>query len=153
MQRAIGITKQRCDTDRRLFNWRTVACGFFLSRRRSERRSTEVEPIFTDWHHPWLFFLAIGTMLLSSLDAFMTLQLLARGAYEANPFMAALIGHSTMAFAATKMLLTATGILALVFLSRARFMNRIRTGTFLTAFFTFYCCLACYEFVQLMWLI
>ena len=88
-------------------------------------------------------------MLLSSLDAFMTLQLLQRGAVEINPVMAAVIGHSAFMFAATKVTLTGFGILVLVFLSRARFMDRIRTGVILTAFFSFYACLVCYEFVLL----
>lgn len=88
-------------------------------------------------------------MILSCLDAFMTLQLLQRGAVEINPIMAAAIGHSVFAFAATKVALTGFGILVLVFLSRARFMDRIRTGIMLTVFFSFYACLVCYEFVLL----
>ena len=139
----------RAELDRRSFGWRTVFFGFLRSRRRSTRRDSEVEPIFTDWHHPWLFFLAVGTMLLSSLDAFMTLQLLQRGAVEINPVMDAVIGQSAFMFAATKVTLTGFGILVLVFLSRARFMDRIRTGLILTAFFSFYACLVCYEFVLL----
>ena len=141
--------ESRAEIDRRNFGWRTVFFGFLRSRRRDTRRDDEVESIYTDWHHPWLFFLAVGTMLLSSLDAFMTLQLLQRGAIEINPIMAALIGHSAFAFASIKVALTGFGILVLVFLSRARFMNRIRTGIMLTVFFSFYACLTCYEFVLL----
>lgn len=135
--------------DRRNFTWRTVIYGFFRSRRRSTRRGAEAEPLFSDWHHPWLFFLATGTMLLSCLDAFFTLQLLDRGAVEINPVMAAMIGQGTLLFATSKMLLTGLGILALVFLSRRKFMNRMRTGLILTVFFSFYACLVCYEFVLL----
>lgn len=133
-----------------MFDWRTVFYGFMRSRRRGPRRADEAEPVFTDWHHPWLFFLAVGTMLLSCLDAFFTLQLLNLGAVEINPVMRAAIGHSTLLFAATKVSLTGTGIMALVFLSRARFMNTIRAGVVLTAFFSFYSCLVCYEFVYLL---
>jgi hypothetical protein len=140
----------RSDLERRNFGWRTVFFGFLRSRRRATRRDAEAEPVFTDWHHPWLFFLAVGTMLLSTLDAFMTLQLLQRGAVEINPLMAYLIGHSAFIFASTKVALTGFGILVLVFLSRARFMNRIRAGMMLTVFFSFYACLVCYEFVLLM---
>jgi hypothetical protein len=143
----------RSDLERRNFGWRTVFFGFLRSRRRATRRDSEDEPVFTDWHHPWLFFLAVGTMLLSTLDAFMTLQLLQRGAVEINPLMAAAIGHSTLMFASTKVALTGFGILVLVFLSRARFMNRIRAGMMLTVFFSFYACLVCYEFVLLMGLL
>ena len=135
--------------DRRNFDWRTVVYGFVRSRRRAHRRQSEVEPLFTDWHHPWLFFLSTGTMLLSSMDAFFTLRLLELGAVEVNPIMAMVMGHSTAVFAVTKMLLTGTGILALVYMARSRVFNRIRTGIFLTVFFSFYCCLVCYEFLLL----
>lgn len=140
----------RADLDRRNFGWRTVLYGFLRSRRRITRREEEGEPVFTDWHHPWLFFLAVGTMLLSCLDAFMTLQLLERGAVEINPLMAMVIGHSALAFASTKIVMTAFGILVLVFLSRSRFMDWLRTGLILTVFFSFYACLVCYEFVYLL---
>lgn len=143
--------QDRADLDRRKFGWRTVLFGFLRSRRRSTRREDEGEPLFTDWHHPWLFFLAVGTMLLSCIDAFMTLQLLERGAIEVNPLMAVVIGHSALMFASTKIILTGVGILVLVFLSRARFMDLFRTGVILTVFFSFYACLVCYEFVYLLW--
>ena len=142
--------QSRLTGDRRGFGWRTVIFGFLRSRRRDTRRSSENESIFTDWHHPWLFFLATGTMLLSCTDAFFTLQLLDRGAVEINPVMDAVIGQSTLLFATTKVALTGFGILVLVFLSKARFMDRFRTGLILTVFFSFYACLVCYEFVVLL---
>jgi hypothetical protein len=137
-------------TDRRAFGWRTIVFGFLRSRRRKHRRGTEDEPIFIDWHHPWLFFLAVGTMALSCLDAFFTLRLLELGAIEVNPVMAFAIRHGAIAFTASKMLMTGLGILMLVFLSRSRFFNRVRTGLFLTAFFVVYACLVCYQFVLLL---
>lgn len=150
MQEATADTKNRAHSDRRNTGWRTVLFGFARSRRRQERRVDAVEPIFSDWHHPWLFFLAVGTMLLSCVDAFLTLLLLENGAYEANPVMASAMGASTLAFTSSKMLMTGLGILALVFLSRSRFMNQIRTGIFLTGVFSIYACLICYELVFLM---
>jgi hypothetical protein len=79
----------------------------------------------------------------------MTLQLLERGMVEANPVMAAILGQGTTTFAVTKMLMTGTSILILVFLAKARFLNRFRAGLFLTIFFSCYACLICYEFVFL----
>ena len=139
----------RSGFERRDFGWKTVVFGFLRSRRRDERRINDANALYSDWHHPWLFFLATGTMLLSTLDAFLTLQLISRGAVEINPVMAAVMGHGTFAFAAVKMLLTGAGILVLVFLSRSRLFNRFRTGLALTVFFSLYCCLVCYEFVLL----
>jgi hypothetical protein len=141
---------KRAATDRRTFGWRTVFFGFMRSRRHIFRRHSETDVLFIDWHHPWLFFLAVGTMLMSCLDAFMTLQLIDRGMVEINPLMAAILGQGTSAFAISKMLMTGTGILALVFLAKARFLNRVRAGLFLTVFFSFYACLVCYEFVYLL---
>ena len=150
MQLSEAVVEQRAAADRRAFGWRTVFFGFARSRRHNYRRDDETDVVFIDWHHPWLFFLAIGTMLMSCIDAFMTLQLIDRGMVEANSVMAAILGHGTSAFAVSKMSMTGTGILALVFLAKARFLNRMRTGLFLTIFFSLYACLVCYEFVFLL---
>ncbi|MDH3267040.1 MAG: DUF5658 family protein [Gammaproteobacteria bacterium] len=144
-----AMVDQRATGDRRTFSWQTIFFGFTRSRRHNLRRDLDAEVIFLDWHHPWLFFLAVGTMLLSCLDAFMTLQLLDRGMIEANPVMAAMLGHGTTVFAVSKMLMTGTSVLILVFLAKSRFLNRFRTGIFLTVFFSLYACLICYEFVFL----
>lgn len=149
MEQAAEAGNNRELLDRRDFSWRTVMIGFLRSRRRAHRRDADPEPIFTDWHHPWLFFLSTGIMLLSSFDAFFTLRLLERGASEVNPVMLAVMGEGTLQFAVSKMLLTGLGILALVFLSRSRLFNLLRAGLVLTVFFSFYCCLVCYEFVML----
>ncbi len=144
-----AVMTSRSSADRRRFSWRTVVYGFTFSRRRAHRRAADTEVIFLDWHHPWLFFLATGTMLLSCADAFLTLQLLDRGMIEANPVMNAVMSHGTALFTSTKLAMTAFGIFVLVFLAKARFLNRLRTGLFLTTFFTFYACLVCYELVNL----
>ena len=143
------ITACRRDPERRTVSWRTVLHGFARSRRHAHRREIDGEVIFLDWHHPWLFFLAVGTMLLSAADAFLTLQLLERGMIEANPVMRAVMTHSTWLFVTTKLAMTAFGIFVLVYLAKAQFLNRIRAGLFLTLFFTGYCCLVCYELVNL----
>jgi hypothetical protein len=98
MESVETLSDGRVLPDRRRFTWRTVVFGYLRSRRRGHRRHDEREPVFSDWHHPWLFFLAIGIMLFSSLDAFLTLRLLDRGAIEVNPVMAAMLGHGHVAF-------------------------------------------------------
>ncbi len=139
----------RADNERRNFSWRTVIYGFALSRRRTHRRDADADVIFLDWHHPWLFFLAVGTMLLSCADAFLTLLLMERGMIEVNPLMQATMNRGTGFFISTKLGMTALGIFVLVFLAKVHFLNRFRTGLFLTAFFSAYACLVCYEFVNL----
>ena len=135
-------------SDRREFSWRTVLYGFTLSRRRMHRRASD-DVMLSDWGHPWLFFLAIGTMLLSATDAFLTLILLNHGMVEANPIMEAVMAQSIRLFTTTKLLFTAFGILTLVYLAKIRFLNSIRAGMILTLFFSFYACLICYELVNL----
>lgn len=149
MELVHGMTNKRDESERRDFTWRTVVFGFTRSRRHTHRRVVDDEVVFLDWHHPWLFFLATGTMLLSVADAFLTLQLIERGMFEVNPIMNAIMAKSTFLFTATKLAATGFGILILVFLAKARFLNRFRAGLFLTVFFTFYSCLVCYELVNL----
>ena len=150
MESETAINEGRLDRDdRRNFSWRTVFFGFALSRRRIHRRDADSDVIFLDWHHPWLFFLAVGTMLLSCADAFLTLELISRGMIEANPVMQAALDQGTGFFAATKLAMTAFGIFVLVFVAKAHFLNRFRTGVFLTIFFSAYACLVCYELVNL----
>lgn len=144
------LAERRAADGRREFSWRTVLFGFLRSRRHASRRDDDSGIIFLDWHHPWLFFLAVGIMLLSCADAFLTLTLMQHGMIEANPFMNAMLDQGTSAFAVSKVVMTGTSILILVFLAKARFMNRFRTGLFLTIFFSAYCCLVCYELVHLL---
>lgn len=144
------IAERRAPSERRMFSWRTVLFGFTRSRRHKLRRDADSDVVFMDWHHPWLFFLSVGIMLLSCADAFLTLLLIDRGMIEANPFMAAMLGQGAATFAVSKVFMTGTSILILVFLAKSQFMNRVRTGLFLTIFFSFYCCLVCYEIVNLL---
>ena len=140
---------KRDESERRGFTWRTVFFGFTRSRRHAHRREVDDEVVFLDWHHPWLFYMATGTMLLSAADAFLTLQLIGRGMSEINPVMNAVMGQSALVFTSTKLGLTGFGILVLVFLAKSRFLNRIRTGMILTLLFGLYSCLVCYELVNL----
>lgn len=144
------IAERRVFEDRRTFSWATVFFGFMRSRRHDSRRDDDGDVIFIDWHHPWLFFLSVGIMLLSCTDAFLTLLLIERGMVEANPIMAAVLGQGAATFAVSKVFMTGTSILILVFLAKFHFMNRLRTGLFLTLFFSIYSCLVCYELVHLL---
>ena len=144
------IAERRAFEDRRAFSWRTAFFGFMRSRRHNSRRDDDGDVIFMDWHHPWLFFLSVGIMLLSCTDAFLTLLLIERGMVEANPIMAAVLGQGAATFAVSKVFMTGTSILILVFLAKFQFMNRLRTGLFLTLFFSIYSCLVCYELVHLL---
>ena len=138
--------------DRRAASWRTLIDGHRRSRRRDPRRSDDARSAVLDWHHPWLLFLALGSMVLSCGDAFLTLELLQRGMIEANPVMAMGLRQGTAVFAASKVAMTGISIVILVSFSRIRFMNILPTGLLLTALFCLYCCLVCYQIVNLLYL-
>lgn len=150
MSTSESIYERRAYQTRRVLTWRTALYGFLRSNRRESRRAEEVDGLFADWHHPWLFFLALGIMVLSCVDAFMTLQLIERGMVEVNPVMAMALGQSAATFAVSKIILTGVSILIMVFLARTYFMQVMRTGLLLTFFFSVYCCLVCYQFVNLL---
>ncbi|MEM1261612.1 MAG: DUF5658 family protein [Pseudomonadota bacterium] len=141
--------ERRARIDRRQMSWRTVLYGFLRSRRRRSRRDSEHRPLFSDWHHPWLFFLGVGIMIMSVLDAFLTLRLLGFGAIEANPVMRVAIDSDVGAFVAVKLLMTALALFVLIYASRYRLFGRLRVGTMLTALFCAYCALITYELVGL----
>jgi hypothetical protein len=149
MDDVTAIGEERSAEERREITLKTFIYGYFRSRRRGSRRQDEADGPLTDFHHPWLFFLSIGIMLLSCTDAFLTLRLLDIGAVELNPFMAWMISESTLLFAATKVSLTGMGVMLLVFASRTHLFERFRVGLLLTLFFCFYASLVCYEFINL----
>ena len=144
------LTDCRRTGERRALSWKTMVFGYTRSRRTAVRRFGEPESLFGDWYHPWLFLLSLGIMLMSCLDAFLTLQLLGLGMIEANPVMAAAMVYGTEAFVISKLAVTGFAIMTLVFFSRVHFFSYVRTGLFLTLFFCLYCCLICYELLSLM---
>jgi len=73
-----------------------------------------------DWHHPQWLAIAMLIVMFSGIDALLTLMLVERGAYEANPMMAPLVGGSAVAFTLVKIGLTAGGVVLLTQLARMR---------------------------------
>jgi len=105
----------------------SVCYGSFNPRRRSSpRRAGDVRFHSLDWYSAHLLIVAIGISLLSMADAFLTLTLLNSGADEINPVMAALLRSGVTAFTVFKMATTGVCVVALVVLSRHRFMRLIR---------------------------
>jgi hypothetical protein len=116
--------ERRERTDRRRRVWWAVWHGNFNPRRRTLPRRVDDSRFHSlDWHSSHLLAVAIGILLLSVVDAFLTLVLLQGGADEVNPVMALVIYRSVAAFAALKMGLTSVGIVFMVFLARYRFMR------------------------------
>jgi Domain of unknown function (DUF5658) len=139
-------TERREHVDRRHRLWWSVVYGNFNPRRRGPpRRLDQSRYHSVDWHSPHLLAVAISILLLSVVDAFLTLILLQGGADEVNPIMALFVYRSVAVFAALKMALTSLGVVFMVFLARYRFMRRLPVGWVLYGVLIAYTSLIGYE--------
>ena len=137
--------ERRLGTDRRIRAMRSILYGSFNPRRRHIRRNGPVRLRDLDWHHPqWL---AVGMLIvvLSCIDAALTIVLLSHGAYEVNPLMAPLIGDSALGFTVVKIGLTAGGVVMLTLLARLRAFGRIPVALVLYLVLAGYGALIIYE--------
>lgn len=124
-QMSTSIPERRERTERRRSVLRALWHGNFKRRRIAPRRSLERHAVITDWFHPQWLGVAILILVLSTVDAFLTLQLMEHGAVELNPLMVPFVrdgGHG--AFALVKLGLTAGGVVLLTVLGRLRVLGR-----------------------------
>jgi hypothetical protein len=141
-----SATERREHVDRRRRLWWSVVYGNINPRRRGPpRRLDQSRYHSVDWHSSHLLAVAISILLLSVVDAFMTLILLQGGADEVNPIMALVVYRSVAVFAALKMALTCLGVVFMVFLARYRFMRRLPVGWVLYGVLIAYASLIGYE--------
>ena len=75
--------------------------------------------------------MSVGILILSVVDAFLTVTLMSGGAIEANPIMAAVMGHDIGTFAILKIAMTGVCVMLMVFLARYRFMRVVRVEVLL----------------------
>jgi hypothetical protein len=147
---ATTVAERRGPSDRRdRMCWSILYGSFKPRRRRPSRRLDEPRYHSLDWHSPHLLAVSIGILLLSAADAFLTVTLLAGGAVEINPVMAAVIARSAGLFAGVKMALTGCGVMLLVVLSRYRFMRLVRVDLAMYVLLAGYLTLLSYEFWML----
>ncbi len=118
-----SAAERRTGQDRRRHSWRTLTyCGLQgRGRRRTARR--DGHSYYLDWYKPGLVFTGLAVLLLSCVDALLTLTLLNRGAYEANLLMARLLETSDAVFVVTKVTMTAIGIVFLLMHSHFRLLK------------------------------
>ena len=131
--------------DRRKRVFRSLVYGSFHPRRRGPRREGDASLVSVDWHHPQWLAISILIVTFSCGDAFLTLVLMQRGAYEVNPFMASLLGGSGESFAFVKIGLTAIGVVLLTQLARLRTFGRVPVGLILYTVLALYGTLIFYE--------
>jgi hypothetical protein len=130
-----SMPERRRPRDRRTQTLRALIHGSLQPRRRGPRRAGEHSLAGVDWHHPQWLAVAMLTLIFCVADALLTLTLLQRGAYEANPLMRPLVHGSPLVFAIVKFGLTAAGVIFLILLARARvFTVRVSLILYLVLF-------------------
>ncbi len=142
-RRATSERRARVERRRRVL-W-SLVYGSINPRRRAPQRRTDEGFQPTDWHAPHLMGVAVGILLLSVADAFMTITLIAGGAIEANPVMATVVYDGTSLFAILKMAMTGFGVICMVLMARYRFLRLIRVEAVMYAILIGYSGLLCYE--------
>lgn len=141
-----GFIERRSGYDRRRMGIRTFLYGGFNPRRRNGGRRRDDCALFVDWHEPHLLFLAVSILLLSVVDAFMTVTLLSVGAREVNPVMDFVLQQRPELFALAKMALTGGGVLVLVACARATVFRIIRVSAVMHWCLLLYAGLVAYEY-------
>jgi hypothetical protein len=140
-----SANERRQGPDRRHSTLRALVYGNFHPRRRSPRRDDEASFVAVDWHQPQWLGVAVSIVVLSCVDAFLTLMLIDRGAYEANPLMAPLVAGSPLAFTLVKVGLTGGGVVLLTLLARMKIFRRVPISLLLYALLIGYAVLVTYE--------
>lgn len=130
---------------RRRFWWSLLYGGIHPRRRRAARRVQDGRYHALDWHGTHLWAASIGILIMSVLDAFLTVTLMSGGAVEVNPFMALFVGGDPRVFVALKMGLTGVCVAMMVFLARHRFMRLVRVDVILYGIFLAYAVLIRHE--------
>jgi len=138
-------SERRSAPDRRKRMIYSLFYGSFNPRRRIPRRTDARSLRDLDWHHPIWLAVAMLIVMLSCVDAALTLSLMEHGAYEVNPIMAPIVGGSPLVFTLIKVGLTGGGVVLLTLAARMRAFGRIPVSFFLYAVLIGYGTLIVYE--------
>lgn len=118
--------EKRRGKDRRTNSIARLKYLLFNGRREHIRREGDRRRVFLfDRYHPKLFAAITAILMLSILDALLTLILIDNGSSELNPVMAYFLQHGLLPFIVAKYFLTSTGVVILlifknVFLTKAK---------------------------------
>ena len=138
--------------DRRRNTWRTFAGALVHRRRVVRRRDGDGDTAhYVDVHEPYLFYVAVGALLLCVADAFFTMTLINfYGSTELNPVMDYFIKTDIKVFFILKFGLTSLGVIFLVMHKNFRLFNRISGYQILYASLIIYTLLVAYELFMLL---
>ena len=121
--------EKRLGIDRRTNNKSRLKYLLFNGRRVSSRREDDGgRAIIFDRYHQNLFLAITAILILSILDAVLTLIVIQRGATELNPVMAYFLEHGTPTFIVAKYVLTSIGVLILLIFKNV-FLTKIKIYT------------------------
>lgn len=111
---------QRSGDDRRRRGLPRLRYLFLGGRRRGVRRLTDARRVFIlDRYSPRLFAAMMGIIVLSILDAALTLYLVAHGASEINPVMNYFLQKGPVVFMTAKYLFTSIAVVIFVLLAHS----------------------------------
>ncbi len=109
------IVDRRSGKDRRKNRFNLFHRPFASGRRRSMRRQADRRRFYLfDYYSPKIFFAVTLVLLLSVVDALLTLWLIGEGAQELNPVMAYFLNFGPNAFMAAKYLITSASVVIVV---------------------------------------
>jgi hypothetical protein len=143
---AQSTAERRAREDRRTRTLLALLHGSLKPRRYDARRDSDAGFAAVDWHQSRWLAVALLIVALSCVDAFLTVRLLADGAYEANPVMATLLEAGLRVFVLAKISMTSLGVILLTALARARAFGRIPVGLVLYSMLVGYSTLVAYEY-------
>ena len=124
---------------------RQLMLAAFTSHSHYGRRREDRLGFLVQWHESRFLYLTLGVLILSALDAVLTLNILSLGGVEVNPVMDYLIHTDIQLFVGVKMALTGAALVVLVAQAQFRFLNRWRVEWLLRALLPAYLCLITYE--------
>ena len=113
--------------------------------RRQSGRRLEDQAVYVDRYERRLALLAIGIVILSLVDAGLTLLLMEQGAREVNVFMTLSMMAGSGWFLAVKLTATTAGVLALIVHQNFSFLQRVAIRDILLALVLAYVLLIVYE--------
>jgi hypothetical protein len=118
--------ERRSAQDRRKKRLNLFRRPFSPRRRRTLRRQVDQRGFYLlDYYNPKIFYVVTLILLLSVMDALLTLWLIGVGAEELNPVMAYFLGIGPNMFMLAKYLITSASVVTVVLLNYV-FIQRIR---------------------------
>lgn len=143
---AAPVAARRSGADRRRRRLPPLRYWFYGQRRRARRRWDQG---YVDVYDSGVVAVCLATLMLSCLDAYLTLRLIANGAREINPVMDYLLSRNPILFVDVKIAFTAFGLLVLILHKNFRVAGRVRVLHLKYALFVCYALLVGYELILL----